>query len=66
MGTTRIWPATSAAHLFKHAALGIDDIYDVWRSDPVFYPATPERRVVIDGIEIERPRHTITVLQTRT
>jgi hypothetical protein len=28
-----------AAHLFKHAGLGIDDIYDVWRSDPLFYPA---------------------------
>jgi hypothetical protein len=27
------------AHLFKHAGLGIDDIYDVWRSDPLFYPA---------------------------
>lgn len=23
-----------AAHLFKHASLGIDDVYDVWRSDP--------------------------------
>lgn len=30
-----------AAHLFKHASLGIEDIYDVWRSDPLFYPATP-------------------------
>lgn len=30
-----------AAHLFKHAELGIDDIYDVWRSDPLFYPAKP-------------------------
>lgn len=30
-----------AAHLFKHAALGIDDVYDVWRSDPLFYPAKP-------------------------
>ena len=30
-----------AAHLFKHALLGIDDIYDVWRSDPLFYPAVP-------------------------
>ena len=30
-----------AAHLFKHAPLGIDDIYDVWTSDPLFYPATP-------------------------
>lgn len=28
-----------AAHLFKHAALGIDDIIEVWQSDPVFYPA---------------------------
>lgn len=28
-----------AAHLFKHAALGIEDIYEVWESDPVFYPA---------------------------
>lgn len=30
-----------AAHLFKHAGLGIDDVYDVWRSDPIFYPAKP-------------------------
>lgn len=30
-----------AAHLFKHAELGIADIYDVWRSDPLFYPAKP-------------------------
>jgi hypothetical protein len=30
-----------AIHLFKHASLGIDDIYDVWRSDPLFYPAKP-------------------------
>jgi hypothetical protein len=33
-----------AAHLFKHARLGIDDIDDiddVWRSDPLFYPAKP-------------------------
>ncbi|MHB8439813.1 MAG: hypothetical protein ACYDD4_11720 [Acidimicrobiales bacterium] len=30
-----------AAHLFKHASLGIDDLYDVWRSDPLFYPARP-------------------------
>jgi len=30
-----------AAHLFKHPALGIEDIYDVWRSDPLFYPTVP-------------------------
>lgn len=28
-----------AAHLFKHAALGIEDIYEVWESNPLFYPA---------------------------
>jgi hypothetical protein len=27
--------------LFKHPHLGIDDIRDVWASDPVFYPAKP-------------------------
>jgi hypothetical protein len=30
-----------AAHLFKHAALGIDDIHEIWESDPLFYPAIP-------------------------
>ncbi len=30
-----------AAHLFKHPHLGIDDINDVWSSDPLFYPALP-------------------------
>ena len=30
-----------AAHLFKHPNLGIPDILDVWRSDPLFYPAKP-------------------------
>ncbi len=29
------------AHLFKHAPYGIDDIYEVWESDPIFYPARP-------------------------
>ncbi len=29
------------AHLFKHPALGIDDIYEVWQADPIFYPAKP-------------------------
>ncbi len=32
---------TQAAHLFKHPHLGIEDIKDVWSSDPLFYPATP-------------------------
>jgi len=30
-----------AAHLFKHVPLGIDEIYEVWESDPLFYPAIP-------------------------
>lgn len=30
-----------AAHLFKHPNLGLQDVYDVWISDPVFYPAKP-------------------------
>lgn len=32
---------TQAAHLFKHPHIGIDDIDDVWASDPLFYPAKP-------------------------
>ncbi len=30
-----------AAHLFKHAPLGIAEVYEVWRSEPLFYPAIP-------------------------
>ncbi|WP_197687692.1 MULTISPECIES: hypothetical protein [unclassified Nocardioides] len=30
-----------AAHLFKHPHLGLKDVYDVWTSDPLFYPARP-------------------------
>jgi hypothetical protein len=30
-----------AAHLFKHPRLGLQDIQDVWASDPLFYPAKP-------------------------
>ncbi|MGH9074756.1 MAG: hypothetical protein ACRDZQ_11660 [Acidimicrobiales bacterium] len=30
-----------AAHLFKHPGLGIADVYEVWESDPLFYPALP-------------------------
>lgn len=30
-----------AAHLFKHPRLGVEDIYEVWQSDPLFYPAKP-------------------------
>jgi hypothetical protein len=29
------------AQLFTHPRLGVDDIYDVWQSDPIFYPAIP-------------------------
>lgn len=30
-----------AAHLFKHGSLGIDDIIEMWQSDPLFFPAKP-------------------------
>ena len=30
-----------AAHLFKHAPLGTDDVYEIWQSNPLFYPALP-------------------------
>ena len=29
------------AHLFKHPHLGLEDVMDVWNSDPLFYPAGP-------------------------
>ena len=32
---------SQAAHLFKHPHMGIEDIDDVWASDPLFYPAKP-------------------------
>lgn len=38
------WPFEidhQAAHLFKHPHLGVDDIAEVWSSDPLFYPAKP-------------------------
>ena len=30
-----------AAHIFKHHPFGIGDIYEIWNSDPLFYPAKP-------------------------
>lgn len=38
-----------AAHLFKHPHLGIEDILDVWRSDPLFYPAKPPAHWLMVG-----------------
>ena len=41
------WPFEidhQAAHLFKHPGLGLDDIGEVWASNPLFYPATPPAR----------------------
>lgn len=32
---------SQVAHLFKHPRLGLDDIRDVWTSDPLFYDADP-------------------------
>lgn len=30
-----------AAHLFKRPHLGLEDVMDVWNSDPLFHPAKP-------------------------
>jgi hypothetical protein len=38
-----------AAHLFKHAPLGTEDIHDVWSSDPLFYPARPPAHWLMVG-----------------
>lgn len=35
------WPFEldrQVSHLFKHPGLGLDDIGDVWVSEPLFYP----------------------------
>lgn len=32
-----------AAHLFKHDPYGIDDIYEIWNSDPLFFPPNRQR-----------------------
>jgi len=29
------------AHLFKQGPLGVEDVYEVWASNPSFYPAQP-------------------------
>lgn len=31
------------SHLFKHAMLSVDDVYDVWACDPLFYEADSSR-----------------------
>ncbi|MET0198250.1 MAG: hypothetical protein ABW364_13540, partial [Rhodococcus fascians] len=43
-----------AAHLFKHDRYGIDDIYEIWNSDPLFYPAKPPSALA-DGRRDRRP-----------
>jgi len=30
---------SQAAHLFKHAPFGIDDVFEIWQSDPPIPPA---------------------------
>lgn len=38
------WPFdvdTQAAHLVNYSGLGLDDVADVWASNPLFYPAKP-------------------------
>ena len=35
------------AHLFKHGPLGIEDVYEAWRSRPGFYPAKPPAKWIM-------------------
>lgn len=38
------WPFEidhQVSHLFKHSHLGVDDVRDIWASEPLFYPAKP-------------------------
>ncbi len=37
------------AHLFKHPRLGVDDVYEVWQSAPLFYPAKPPAHWLMVG-----------------
>lgn len=51
------WPFeidTQIAHLFKHPHLGVDDIYDIWHSDPLFYPAHPPAHWLMVGETLGR------------
>jgi len=37
------------AHLFKHEALGLAEVYEVWESEPLFYPAVPPAHWLLVG-----------------
>lgn len=39
--TTNPSRSTGKPRICSNTPTGIDDIYDVWRSDPLFYPAKP-------------------------
>lgn len=41
MTTTRLRSAPRLHICSGHPHLGIDDLFDVWVSDPLFYPANP-------------------------
>jgi hypothetical protein len=34
-------------HLYRHAPYGEDDVYDVWWSDPLFYPPTATKGAAV-------------------
>ena len=45
---------SQSAHLFKHSPFGIDDVFEVWQSDPLFYPAIPPTHwLMVAQIEAE-------------
>lgn len=40
---------TQEAHLFKHDGRSIDDIYELWDNEPLFYPAVPPAHWLMVG-----------------
>ncbi|HYN56749.1 MAG TPA: hypothetical protein VES03_06095 [Motilibacterales bacterium] len=58
-----------AAHLFKHPHPGVDDVLDVWASDPLFYPAKPPAHWLmvaeVGGRVLVVPDRTFTLWRSR-
>lgn len=54
-----------AAHLFKHPHLGLEDVMEVWLSEPLFYPAQPPAHWLMVA-EVSGPVLTVPLAPSRT